>query len=218
MKKSKVIIVAGMLALSAIGIMIASNMQQPSLPELTTAYVQPKPITLPPFSLGDNQEYTNALFKDKWSLVFFGYASCPDICPTELYNLNNVANIIADTGKTMPQVVFISVDPQRDNNEMLTSYAHFYNDDFIGITGSTAEIDKLVASFGVIYQKTFIATNGKYVSVPYTSPLPEDQRMSYLINHSSRVYLVNPQGQYVAAFAPPHSAKKIAEDLLRLQE
>jgi len=216
MKKSKVIIAAGIIGLSAIGAMVANNIQQPSLPTFSTAYVQPKQTALPEFTLGDNQEYTKALFQDKWSLVFFGYASCPDVCPTELYNLNNVAKIMTDAGKTMPQVVFISVDPQRDNNEMLTSYAHFYNDNFLGMTGASSEIDKLVASFGVIYQKTFLATNGKYVSVPYTSPIPEDQRESYLINHSSRLYLVNPQGQYVAAFAPPHSANKIAEDLLKL--
>ncbi|QUM75002.1 SCO family protein [Moritella sp. 24] len=216
MKKSKVIIAAGIIGLSAIGAMVANHIQQPSLPTFSTAYVQPKQTALPEFTLGDNQEYTKALFQDKWSLVFFGYASCPDVCPTELYNLNNVAKIMTDAGKTMPQVVFISVDPQRDNNEMLTSYAHFYNDNFLGMTGASSEIDKLVASFGVIYQKTFLATNGKYVSVPYTSPIPEDQRESYLINHSSRLYLVNPQGQYVAAFAPPHSANKIAEDLLKL--
>jgi len=216
MKKSKVIIAAAIFGLSALGAMVANNIQQPSLPTFATAYTQHEQITLPDFELGDDQEYTKTLFKDKWSLVFFGYASCPDVCPTELYNLNNVAKIITDAGKTMPQVVFISVDPQRDNNEMLTSYAHFYNDDFMGMTGSTSEIDKLVASFGVIYQKTFLANNGKYVSVPYSAPIPEDQRESYLINHSSRLYLVNPQGQYVAAFAPPHSAKKIAEDLLKL--
>jgi len=216
MKKSKVIIAAAIFSLSALGAMVANNMQQPSLPAFTTAYTQPEQITLPEFALGDAQEYTNALFTDKWSLLFFGYASCPDVCPTELYNLNNVAKIMADAGKAMPQVVFISVDPQRDNNDMLTSYAHFYNDDFMGMTGSTSEIDKLVASFGVIYQKTFLANNGKYISVPYSAPIPEDQRESYLINHSSRLYLVNPQGQYVAAFAPPHSANKIAEDLLKL--
>ncbi|QUM82543.1 SCO family protein [Moritella sp. 5] len=216
MKKSKAIIAAGIIGLSALGAIIANNIQQSNLPTFTTAYSQPKQISLPDFELGDNKEYTKALFKGKWSLVFFGYASCPDICPTELYNLNNVANIMTDAGKTMPQVVFISVDPKRDSNEMLTTYTHFYNDNFIGITGETSEIDKLVASFGVIYQKTFLANNGKYVSVPYNSPIPEGQRESYLINHSSRLYLVNPEGQYVAAFAPPHSAKKIAKDLLKL--
>lgn len=216
MKKSKAIIVAGLIGLSALGAIVASSIQQPTLPEFTTAYVQPKKIDLPEFALGDNNEYSNALFKDKWSLVFFGYASCPDICPTELYNLNNVAKLMADAGKVMPQVVFVSIDPQRDSNEMLNTYAHFYNDEFIGITGATSEIDKLVASFGVIYQKAFLANNGKYISVPYTAPIPEEQRESYLINHSSRLYLVNPEGQYVAVFAPPHSAKKIAEDLLLL--
>ncbi|NQZ94210.1 MAG: SCO family protein [Moritella sp.] len=216
MKKSKAIIAAGIIGLSALGAMLANNMQQPSLPTFTTAYTQPQQVTLPDVVLGNDQAHTSALFKDKWSLVFFGYASCPDVCPTELYNLNNVASIMTAAGKTMPQVVFISVDPQRDSHEMLTTYAQFYNDEFIGITGATSEIDKLVASFGVIYQKTFLANNGQYVSVPYSSPIPEDQRESYLINHSSRLYLVNPAGQYVAAFAPPHSAKKIAEDLLKL--
>ena len=216
MKKFKAIIAAGIIGLGALGALVANNMQQPSLPTFSTAYAQPQQITLPDVVLGNNQAHTSALFKDKWSLVFFGYASCPDVCPTELYNLNNVASIMTAAGKTMPQVVFISVDPQRDSHEMLTTYAQFYNDAFIGITGATSEIDKLVASFGVIYQKTFLATNGQYVSVPYSSPIPEAQREGYLINHSSRLYLVNPAGKYVAAFAPPHSAKKIAADLLKL--
>lgn len=216
MTRSKVAIFTGIIILSIIAGIMLNRPSKPTLPAFATAFIQPQNIALPHFTLGEGKQYTNDLFKDKWSLVFFGYASCPDICPTELYNLNNVAKIVKQAGKSMPQVVFISVDPQRDTDDMLSSYAQFYNTDFIGITGETSEIDKLVATFGVIYQKTFLATNGQYVSVPYTSPLPPEQADSYLINHSSRIYLVNPQGEYVATFAPPHKADKVAADLLML--
>jgi protein SCO1/2 len=216
MTRSKVAILAGIIILSIIAGIMFSRPTKPTLPAFSTAFIQPKNIALPHFALGENKQYTNALFQDKWSLVFFGYASCPDVCPTELYNLNNVAKIVDQAGKPMPQVIFISVDSQRDTDNMLASYAQFYNTDFIGITGETSEIDKLVATFGVIYQKIFLATNGQYVSVPYTSPLPPEQADSYLINHSSRIYLVNPQGEYVATFAPPHKADDIAADLIML--
>lgn len=195
---------------------ITERIISPAIPTFETAYAQQSPQPLPSFALGSQQQHTKSLFEGQWSLVFFGYTSCPDVCPTELYNLNNVAKLLAEQGKVMPQVVFISVDPNRDTDNMLTSYAHFYNDDFIGITGETSEIDKLVKRFGVLYQKTFLANNGQYVSVPYTAKIPEEQASSYLINHSSRVYLVNPDGEYVAAFAPPHSAEKIAADVAKL--
>lgn len=217
MKLSRGILVGALFTVSLVaGITVNKMLNTPKLPDFTTAYILPEAVTLPTFNLGDTQQFTNSQFKDKWSLVFFGYGSCPDVCPTELYNLNNVSKQMADAGKVMPQVVFISVDPKRDSNDMLGGYAKFYNDDFIGITGESSEIDKLTQKFGVIYQKTFLATNGEYVSVPYSAPLPADQADTYLINHSSRVYLVNPEGDYVAAFAPPHSAKKIAEDLVKL--
>lgn len=217
MKLSHGLLAGALLAVSLVaGISLNKQLNAPKLPDFTTAYVLPDAVTLPAFNLGEAQAFTNTQFQDKWSLVFFGYGSCPDVCPTELYNLNNVAKLMADANKEMPQVVFISVDPKRDSNDMLASYAKFYNDDFIGLTGDSSEIDKLANKFGVIYQKTFLANNGQYVSVPYNSPLPADQENTYLINHSSRVYLVSPEGDYVAAFAPPHSAEKIAADLVKL--
>lgn len=217
MKLSHGLLVGALLAVSLVaGISVNKQLNAPKLPDFTTAHILPNAVTLPAFNLGEAQAFSNDQLKDKWSLVFFGYGSCPDVCPTELYNLNNVAKQMTEAGKVMPQVVFISVDPKRDSNDMLSGYAKFYNDDFIGITGESSEIDKLVNKFGVIYQKTFLATNGEYVSVPYNAPLPADQADTYLINHSSRVYLVNPEGDYVAAFAPPHSAEKMAADLVKL--
>ncbi len=190
--------------------------QTTALPEFDTAFVTPAKVIVPDFNLGEQGEISEGIFKGKWSLLFFGYGSCPDVCPTELYNLGNVAGILAEANRAMPQVLFISVDPDRDSNEMLQSYAKFYHPDFIGLTGEASEVEKLVKTFGVIYQKAFLADNGQYVSVPYGTPLPEEFADSYLINHSSRLYLVNPDGEYVATFAPPHSAEQIAADLMKL--
>lgn len=216
-ENKKVLFAALITAVALFTIRTRLDQYQTPVPVFDTAFTTLKKVTVPRFKLGEQGNINNTVFRGKWSLIFFGYGSCPDVCPTELYNLANVAAIMAGSDKVMPQVLFISVDPDRDSNAMLQSFAKFYHPDFIGLTGEADEVDKLVKTFGVIYQKAFLADNGEYISVPYGSPLPEEYAESYLINHSSRIYLVSPEGKYVATFAPPHSAEQIAADLMKLE-
>ncbi|MCW8831504.1 MAG: SCO family protein, partial [Gammaproteobacteria bacterium] len=131
------------------------------------------------------------MFKDKWSFVFFGYTSCPDICPTTLHVLNTVTEKLAVQDRTLlldAQVVFISVDPDRDNLDMLAEYMAYFNESFIGITGDKNNIDNITRQFGAGYMMEEETAPGEY-----------------LVGHTSAIFLVSPDTKLVAAFSQPHN-------------
>jgi len=147
---------------------------------------------LHPFKLKDhrNNVFSEERLQDKWTFVFFGYTSCPDICPATLYVLRTVREMLGDDTAGFPedmQVVFVSVDPERDSTEMLASYVTHFNKEFIGVTADKAEIDSLVRQFGA-----------GYLVEPGTTP------GQYAIAHTSAIFLVDPYGRLVASFSQPH--------------
>lgn len=145
---------------------------------------------LQPFSLVDQgrQPFTAANLRDRWTFLFFGYTWCPDICPTTMATLKQVVGLLDDDSQdtAMVQVVFVSVDPERDTPEILKKYMAYFDGSFIGVTGNRSEIDNLVAQASAGYVKE-----------------PEQAPGQYLISHSSSIFLVNPLGQLVGAFSPP---------------
>lgn len=160
---------------------------------------------LQPFRLTDhnNALFNEERFKGKWTFVFFGYASCPDICPATLYTLNAVQGLLEDASGEVPgdmQVVFISVDPERDTIEQLGPYITYFNKTFIGATAGKTEIDRLTKQFGA-----------GYVLEPETAP------GQYLVAHTSAIFLVDPLGRLVASFSQPHYATTIASQYQKIQ-
>ncbi len=132
----------------------------------------------------------NAL-RGRWSLLFFGFTHCPDVCPTTLAMLANVVGGIP----APPQVVMISVDPARDQPEALARYVRAFNPGFVGWTGDAVAL----ASFS----RQFYAT---YQAVP-------DAAGSYLMEHTSSVMVINPEGKQVGYLMIPHDPKKMREVL-----
>ena len=98
--------------------------------------------------------------------------------------------------RSLPQVVFISVDPERDTPTQINKYVHSFNPNFTGATGSKTEIDKMAENFNVLYMK--VANN------------PSDK--NYQIDHSGTVLVINPNGEFAALFSPPLDAQKLADD------
>ena len=139
------------------------------------------------FELTDHrgQPFTPENLEGKWTLIFFGFTQCPDICPTTMASLNNLVAPLTDKEKKKVQVVLLSVDPERDSVEKLAAYVPYFNPDFIGLTGSPAEILSLATQLGVIYTKV---------------PLGED---NYTLDHSGNIVLINPRGDYHGLFRPP---------------
>jgi len=167
------------------------------VPKGLDATVLPHGKPLAPFSLTDSngQAFDLDRLRGKWSFVFFGYTNCPDVCPLTLSILNGVYQKLektpADLAKT--QVVFISVDPDRDKVPELKKYVHFFNPHFIGATGTIKQINNITKQLGVLYS---------YTKDPKS-------KAGYTVNHSAQILLVDPQGRERAIFSPPHKIDAI---------
>lgn len=151
-----------------------------------------------PALLKDNGElFTLEDLTGQWHLLFFGYTHCPDICPTTMGVLAQAKKTALANNQTFPQVVFISVDPQRDSVDMLGDYVRYFDDDFIGVTGKEDLIKALTLQMSVVYMKM---------------PVAGASDSAYLVDHSSALLLLNPEGKLVAFLNPPHEPKTILKD------
>jgi len=183
------------------------------LPSLEVARFVSPAKDLPKFQLQQNDKpFNNQSLKNKWSIMFFGYARCPDVCPTELMFLNNISENIKIK---MPDVYFVSVDASRDTPDMLNKFTAYFNKNFIGIGGKQTESDKLSSFMNVIYERVY-HKDGKQVIIKKNATVPDELKDSYLINHSADIYLINPEGKLHAVFPLPHKLDSFISDITRV--
>ncbi|RDB20528.1 Lysophospholipid acyltransferase [Hypsizygus marmoreus] len=152
-----------------------------------------------PFSLltPDGQPFTEQNLLGKWSLVYFGFTNCPDICPEELDKVTAVLDVIEkDHGKIF-QPVFISVDPARDTPARVGQYLKDFHSSFVGLVGSY-EATKAVCKAYRVY---------------FSTPPNADPNGDYLVDHSIFVYLMDPQGKFVEAFGQSVQKEDIIEKI-----
>lgn len=167
--------------------------------QLASASVLPQAKNLNHFQLlfSDHRPFTNDDLTGHWSMLFFGFTNCPDLCPTTLTTLNETYKIWqADKLATLPQIIFISVDPERDTPPKINEYLKSFNTNFLGATGTKDQLDKLTQQLSVLYMKV---QKGK---------TDED----YTIDHSGTILVIDPKGNWYALFNTPHDAKNIAKD------
>jgi protein SCO1/2 len=147
----------------------------------------------------DGSKVSLSNFKDKVVLLFFGYTNCPDICPITLSVMNNVIDKLGDKADNV-QVLFVTVDPERDTVEKLKSYMPYYNENFIGLTGTLEEIDKVADDYNIFYSKEGV-----------------DSSSGYLMGHNSSVLLITPDGKTFLRY-PQNSMDpvSIARDIERV--
>jgi protein SCO1/2 len=170
-------------------------------PAVATATLLAPPRPLPPLALvdQDNRPFGADRLRGSWSFVFFGFTSCPDVCPVTMSALAQTRKLLADLPRaSQPQVVMISVDPQRDTPERLAGYVKAFDPTFVGATGTKAAIDELAQRMGVLVA---------------TRPLEGD---NYTVDHTTSVFLIDPDGALRALFSAPHTPKAIAEDYRRI--
>lgn len=138
------------------------------IPPQLQGVLSPHPRALQAFELVDqhNRPFSRERLADNWNLVFFGYTYCPDICPTTLSTLSAVTARLLRESQTIAteQVVFVSVDPQRDRPEVLAEYVKYFNEAFVGVTGSQAAIDGLARQFNAGYLREQETRPGEYLS------------------------------------------------------
>ena len=117
------------------------------------AIVLNQPRIFSDFELIDHrgEVFNIARMQDVWTMVFFGFTNCPDICPTTLATLNDTYSKMKDSEKERLQIVMISLDPERDTVETLAQYVPYFNEEFIGVTGNKHLIRRLTAELNVAY-------------------------------------------------------------------
>jgi len=133
--------------------------------------------------------------KGKWSILLFGFTFCPDICPTALAELNKMVDVLSEEERNDLQIVMVSVDPERDTQEVLKQYVPYFNESFTGVTGNPYFIRKLAAELNIAYNKV---------------PLNKDQgNGEYTVDHSANLVLINPYGHYHGFFKHPHDPTQL---------
>ncbi len=137
-------------------------------------------------------------FRGKILLVYFGYTYCPDICPMALENISGALKALGKE-KDLVRVLFISVDPKRDNVETLKLYQQNFDPNIIMLTGTEQEVQKAMQ----LYRAT-------------AKVVESDDSSDYLLNHTSLVYVMGPKGHFLEAFAHSSPASDIQKILLRL--
>ena len=148
-----------------------------------------------PFKLTDQngKPRSDADFRGEYTLGFFGFTNCPDVCPTTLQTLTDA---MADLGPKAEKVtpVFITVDPERDTAKALKDYAANFTPRLVMLTGSPADIAAVAKEYRVYYAKAGEGPN-------------------YAMDHTALIYLMGPDGTYVTHYAPQATADDIAKDL-----
>ena len=166
-----------------------------------TGYPAPRPI--PAFELVDagGGAFTPERLRGRWSLLFFGYANCPDICPVTMSVLGSAARRLEEDGKAGFQGVLVSVDPARDTPQALARYVAAFSAGFVGVTGEVADIRAFASSLHAGFAKVPVA----------------DSTLGYLMDHSSQLAVVAPDGRHEGFVRGPFDAAAIAALVEALQ-
>ncbi|MCL1126801.1 SCO family protein [Shewanella surugensis] len=196
MKKISLFIISG-IVLIALG-SVAANQLLTSLDapilDLKTSYVFPTARVIAPFELKDQQGhiFTNNHLMGKWSLFFIGYTSCPDVCPTTMSKLTAAHSQLSQDIDL--QVVFISVDPQRDSQDRLEDYISFFNPEFVAVTAGHENLVPFTRDLGFVYAMVGEGEN-------------------YQVDHSASYALISPKGEKTAIIKPSSTAAGIAPQI-----
>jgi len=166
-----------------------------------TLYDKPaKEFCLDGWDNGKVKKYCLSDFKGKVVLMFFGYTHCPDVCPAALTVLKKAYDMIPQEKKKYVQVIFVSVDPDRDTPEISQKYASYFDESFLGLTGKEEEIRKITKDYMAFYKK-----------------VEGGSKAGYLVDHTAYIYLIDQKGILKLIYS---SAKQkpelIADDLERL--
>ena len=163
------------------------------------ATVLPEPLPLPDFTLRDQHDrpFTRDSLRGQTSLLFFGFTQCPDICPATLQQLALARKQIAEAspGESLPRIVFISVDPERDTPEKLDQYASWFGEDVAAATGTSESILTLTSPLGIYFERQ------------------ETDGGDYTVSHSTAVLVVDRQANLRALFSAPHKTEYFVHDV-----
>lgn len=145
-------------------------------------------------------------FQDKVVLISWGYTNCPDICPLTLANLNETMDYLGEDANNV-QVLFVTVDPERDTAQRMNSYVPYFNKSFIGLTGSQEEIEDIASNYAVtIVKHPAVYGRGRF-----------DTWDRYLMTHTNTIHLVDHDGRLFLTYPHHmHNPQEMAKDIKKL--
>ena len=153
--------------------------------------------SLPAFALTDQtgNSFGNEQLRGHWSLLFFGFTNCGDVCPTTLALLATTGKKLGDLPDAQrPRIVFVSVDARRDTPETVRTYIRHFDANMTGLTGKQQDLDAFTMALGV------------------PSAIRETDNGGFTVDHSAAILAVNPNGEFKAIFSPPHTVDALASD------
>jgi protein SCO1/2 len=178
------------------GFLIPACMGPAAQPQSAT--ILPSPMSLPDFAMLDQdaRPFTRESLEGAWTLLFFGFTNCPDVCPATMQRLAAARDRMAAGGqRELPGILLISVDPERDSPDVLKTYVANFGDDIFGLTGDMSELQKLTKPLGIFHAKSSAHHGG------------------YNVDHSSAVLVINPNAQFHALFSAPYTIDDLVHDL-----
>lgn len=146
----------------------------------------------------EGQDWGKTDLQGQWNLLFFGYTFCPDICPTTMAELRQLTHALPEEDREQLQVTMVSVDPNRDTPEQMSSYLQFFDAGFAGATGDPAQLAKLAQALSIAYIE------------------PDTSEANYLVDHSGQIVIVDPQSRYVGFIRPPLRPAELSQLLPRI--
>lgn len=169
---------------------------------LIAATLLGKPRPINQFVLTDinGKNFGKENLRGHWTLMFFGFTNCGYVCPTTLAGLNQMYSELQSElpAAQMPQVVMVSVDPERDSVEVMRAFVHKFNKNFIGVRGDIKQTKQLAKQMSAVFTKVVMADG------------------TYMMNHSAEIMLVDPQGNLRAFLPFPHKGPQMANDYMVL--
>lgn len=197
---NKVVTLIVALGALAAGIMLFSQLNNKSPVEFALHYQQARDVKA--FELTDHlgNKFNNESLKDHWSWVFFGYTSCPDVCPTTLQEMNFIYDDLKAIANNS-QVLLVSVDPKRDTQEKLASYIGYFNAEFKALHGDHGTLFPFARNLGLMYAITEPELD--------SSDNESVNTQNYLVDHSASLVLINPAGKVEAIFKPKQALGEI---------
>ncbi|MEZ4767426.1 MAG: SCO family protein [Caldilineales bacterium] len=190
--------VSGWLAASMLAVALLAGCGQPYTFQ-GTAY--PEPLARPAVQLTSEtgQPFDLSDQSGKVSLLFFGYTTCPDVCPTTLAEARTILNDLGDDAQDV-EFLFVTVDPERDTPEKLSAYTDAFHPGIVGLTGTPEQLAAVYDEFGVRAER---------VDAP-------DSALGYLMNHTSRMYLVDRDGNLRLSYGYGTPLENIVDDVRHL--
>ncbi len=168
-------------------------------PEAATEWPQARALPTTEFVDQNGNPFSSTELTNRFTLMFFGFTHCPDICPISMAVLAQAGRQLTESRVPIPRVVLVSVDPARDTPEQLRSYLAGFDPDFIGLTAAEDELEPLRRDLGVSVMKQSLGG------------------AQYTMTHNPQVYVISPRGDVIATISSAESAEAVVRDYQRIR-